>query len=176
MLSTSKAEAARLALMAVQYREQVGQAIRDRRDQLGVSQEAVADRIDAWFADQGKPRRTPMTAQTISRWERGENMGRADNLEALAAALETTVGEIMAQVKAKPLADKRRNGGDPTSAQLDRIEAKLNAVLEALGRSPLVADPEMAEIAAELGSAIDEGPDPEGTGGANDRPGSATGG
>lgn len=96
-------EVARLALMAVQYREQVGEALRARRQQLGLTQSQVADRVETYLRKRGKrDEGKPFDAQNISRWERGKNLGTTDNLEAVAAALETTVAAIMATIEREP--------------------------------------------------------------------------
>jgi transcriptional regulator with XRE-family HTH domain len=108
--------------MAVLYREQVGQAIRRRRLALGLTQDDLADRIG-------------VKGQTVSRWERGANLGTEENLESVAQALETTLTALMAEIKA-PADGSPRTG---RISQLDRIEAKLDELLEA-SRSREVLD------------------------------------
>lgn len=94
-------ELARLALVAVQYREQVGEALRARRTELGLTQPQVADRVEDYLREHDKREDgKPFDAQNISRWERGKNLATTDNLEAVAHALETTPGELLARVHA----------------------------------------------------------------------------
>ncbi len=77
---------------------------------------------------------TGATAQMLYRWEHGHHKPSPKHLERLAAALQTDVATffVMEGDKAQtPDPFQRAPAG-----QLDRIEAKLDAVLAALGATP----------------------------------------
>jgi transcriptional regulator with XRE-family HTH domain len=105
--------------VAALYKEQLGQIIRSRRKALDLTQRQLADRINV------------EEAQTVSRWERGENA--PTDLEAVAKGLETTAGEMLAQLSPEAQRDRRRRE-DEAATQLDRIEASLAEVLAGLRR------------------------------------------
>lgn len=107
--------------MAVQYRKQLGQALRERRDELEMTQAQVAEGVESYLRERGQLRGERFEAQNISRWERGANLGRPENLEAVAHALDTTVAALMAGVQ--PAQRSRQ------TSQLDRIESMLQALL-----------------------------------------------
>jgi transcriptional regulator with XRE-family HTH domain len=142
--STTSQRKARFAFMATLYREQVGARIRARREELGLTQRQLADRIG-------------VESQTVSRWERGANLGKETNLEAVASGLEWTVEELMAGIEAP----RRRSsppdldemlGGQPGWAI--RLERKVDELLTlvrdgATSRGEGGAGPALAELADE---------------------------
>lgn len=95
--------------MALAHIEMRAKNLRDRRDQLDLTQEEVVDRMhDAkrrLYPDQ-PPDKT--TAQMLSDWERAVNEPTALKLELLAVALETDVPSL-----SNPPADKSRGTPDP---------------------------------------------------------------
>jgi transcriptional regulator with XRE-family HTH domain len=112
--TTNAAGHARFALVAALYKQQLGEVIKARRKELGLTQKNVADR-----ANIEEP-------QTVSRWERGLNS--PTDLDAVARALEWTVDEMLRQLT--PLGQKARRGLDPHGpTQLDRIEERLAEIL-----------------------------------------------
>lgn len=62
----------------------LGRAIKERRNELGLSQNDLA-------------RLFPVDPKTVSRWERGENPGAYNNLEVVAAHLDTTATELQSR-------------------------------------------------------------------------------
>lgn len=90
--------------------ERISARMRERREQLGVSQETIARRLDT-------------TMRTYARWERGETFGYLQRLPDLARALETTESELL-------------GGEDPLTAQptVEALSDKLDQVLDVLGQ------------------------------------------
>lgn len=111
VVRTSAAQRARFALVAALYREQVGHEIARRRRELDLSQADLAERIG-------------VRPQTVSRWERGENLGHQRNLELVREALETTIPDLLSNIE---------GNGNRAETQLDRIEARLAAIERKLG-------------------------------------------
>lgn len=100
--------------MATLYKQQLGAAIRRRREALGLTQRQLADRLHL------------SEAQTVSRWERGDR-APAD-LDAVAEALETTTELMLAELE--PIGQRQRRAMSANGlTQLDRIENKLDAIL-----------------------------------------------
>lgn len=94
----------------------VGGQIRRRREELGLRQRELADLMpDA------------VSNQHISNWERAVHMPSDRNLQALAEALTVDIGYFY-------------SGGDSEPSQLDRIEAKLDALLAAMNLAPEALD------------------------------------
>lgn len=115
--------ASRLALVVVVHRETIGRRIAEQRNALGLSQEVLAERIG-------------VRAQTVSRWERGKNLGRITNLDRVAEALEITVADLMAELDADPTAgpldelnDTKPDYITELREQLARIEADVAALV-----------------------------------------------
>lgn len=107
MLTTKDAQAVRLELMAREYVQRIGARMRERREELGLSQREVADQMPG-----------AVTGNDISRWERGEHKPGDERLEKLAEILQTSVAYF--------LTDKRESATPDLSnapSQLDRIEA-----------------------------------------------------
>lgn len=69
-----------------EFRARVGANIRRARDAKGLSQAALARQLSA-----------PTEARDVSRWELGKNMPSWANLHGLAAALDVTVAELVAE-------------------------------------------------------------------------------
>jgi transcriptional regulator with XRE-family HTH domain len=140
---------ATVRLMADAHKERVGAAIRKRRDELDLSQAALAAKI-------------PVAEKTLRRWENGESFGHMDNLERLAEALDTTVDKLMAgPTKAKPQTTPdpfSRNGDVPDDLrqQVQDLHAKVDRIIDALGleddadQHPLDQISEIAEALPEL--------------------------
>jgi len=130
--TTFHAGHARFALVAALYRQQLGEVIKARREDLGLTQKDLADR-----ANVEEP-------QTVSRWERGINA--PTDLEAVARALEWEVDEMLRRLT--PLGQKERRQLSPHGpSQLDRIEQMLDKVMLAVGARPQ-SPAEVAEEAA----------------------------
>jgi transcriptional regulator with XRE-family HTH domain len=117
---------ATVRLMADAHKERVGAAIRERRDELDLSQAALAAKI-------------PVAEKTLRRWENGESFGHMDNLERLAEALETTVDKLMAgPEKAKGqtpdlLGSVNGDVPDDLRQQVQDLHAKVDRIIDALG-------------------------------------------
>jgi putative transcriptional regulator len=115
--TTKSRNVAKFALMAVLYREQVGERIRQLRDERSWTQEELGDLIG-------------VRANTISRWERGRHLGSGEHLEKIAAAFELTVAEFMGHLA--PNNDRPRSSPSDLRAQLDRMEAEIIRIREML--------------------------------------------
>lgn len=105
-----------MALVAVLHKEQLGRLIAERRKELGLSQKALADLVHV------------KEGQTVSRWERGKN--EPEDLSAVAQALKfSSVADMLKGIEQLP--EKARRRLDPEGrTQLDRIEAKVDALLD----------------------------------------------
>lgn len=118
--ATNGSQRARFALMVALHREMVGQRIAARRLEIGLSQETLGDRVG-------------VRARTISRWETGGSLGRIENLERVASALETSVADLMTPITeadGKPT-DLNISPVEVLRDQLSRIEGKLDELLSA---------------------------------------------
>lgn len=116
MPTTKLPSVARLQLALVVHRETIGERIAARRKQLKLSQEELAERVG-------------VRAQTVSRWERGKNLGRLNNLEQLATALETTVGELMDDLEQPGAAKEQlRSRVRLLEEELKRVQAQLEGL------------------------------------------------
>lgn len=111
MLTTKDALALRFELMAREHVEAVGRRMRERREELRLTQREVADRLPP-----------PIDGNYISRWERGEHKPEDDTLDAIAAALETTTARLLTDPPDKSVTPDLSNNG---RSQLDRIEDAL---------------------------------------------------
>lgn len=83
MSATERVRRATFHLMAEAHKQRVGRAIRQRREELGLSAEELGRKI-------------PVAGKTVERWERGETFGHMDNLDRVAELLETDVATLMA--------------------------------------------------------------------------------
>lgn len=71
--------------MAAEYLERMGERIRQRREEFGLTQEELARQMPG-----------QVTGARISLWERGKNRPRDDSLESLAKVLKVDVAYFMA--------------------------------------------------------------------------------
>jgi transcriptional regulator with XRE-family HTH domain len=128
VLTTRHAEALKVAVMAAERARRIGGRIRERRDELGLKQHQLADRVGQ-----------SVTKDYVSRWERGKtDAALGPYLEQIAAALDITEADLMAG----PVAERESQGeapdllgtldGDVDQEQLDRIEKKVDQLLERL--------------------------------------------
>jgi transcriptional regulator with XRE-family HTH domain len=110
--------------MSTRYKVELGQAIKRRREELGLTQKELADLTHY------------KEGQTVSRWERGQNL--PGDLEIVATALQWTLPEMMAGIEPPDRRTARRAGIEPTpelfaaTSQLDRIEGLLTELIERL--------------------------------------------
>lgn len=116
--------------MSSRYKVELGAAIKRRRVELGLTQKDLADLTHY------------KEGQTVSRWERGQNL--PGDLEIVASALQWTLPEMMAGIAPPDRRTARRLGieevPEPFAAKshlieekLDRIEEKLDRVIEQTG-------------------------------------------
>lgn len=114
MMGTSVVARRRFELMAAEYLERIGQRIRERRDELGLSRADVAREM---------PGKT--NENQVYRWERGLHRPHDDALEALARVLKVdSPAYFLAPAPDKtetPDVLQALDGG----SQLDRIERML---------------------------------------------------
>jgi transcriptional regulator with XRE-family HTH domain len=107
------------AIVAVRYKTQLGEAIKRRREELGMTQKDLAD-----AANIAEP-------QTVSRWERGQNL--PSDMERVAEALQTTIEDLMRGIKPPDRRTARKLslsiGDSDQGAILLRIESKLDQLL-----------------------------------------------
>lgn len=147
--------AARLRLAARMAEEAAlfGGRLRERRKELKLTQRELADRL---------PGKTE--GKDISRYESGRHLPGQDTRVALAAALETTLADLYSG----PEADRPAPGpapdvldalspSAPNAAQLDRIEEKLDLLLEALS-DQLGADAARRAASLALSPSSEENP------------------
>jgi transcriptional regulator with XRE-family HTH domain len=99
--------------MAAQYVANIGRRIRERREELGLSQEDVARELP------GK-----VSGNQVSRWERGLHRPNDPALEALGQALNVEVAYFLGDGPSTS-ADTAEDDSPPRPEQLDRIEAML---------------------------------------------------
>jgi transcriptional regulator with XRE-family HTH domain len=131
-----------LAEMAKAQAARIGKRIRERRDELDLTQRELADLMTA---------APGVGSQEVSNWERGLHRPNDTNLELLAEALQTTEADLVAgpHSERQPAGDTpdvigSLNGNsapgdtDELRAQLDRIEENqqnLIAIIEAQAES-----------------------------------------
>lgn len=116
--------------MAARYRERIGERIREAREARNWTQPELARRLPG-----------TVDAASISRWETGRVEPRADNLQALADALEVDPAYFLAPKPQPGTSDLMGtlNGAGGEPSQLDRIEAKLDELLSRLAADRMVA-------------------------------------
>lgn len=144
MLKTKPLVARRFELMALEHIERRAERMRERRKELGLTQEEVADRMQETHRDRhpdGEPDHT--RGQMVSDWERAVNEPSAPKLELLAAALEWTVGDLNTDSR-ETVETPDVLGELSEGAQLDRIEEKLDVLLK------LVRDQAAEDVEADL--------------------------
>lgn len=142
MRTTSNVERARLRLVAEHYKLEVGQAIRKRRLELGLTQKELAD-----LTHYKEP-------QSVSRWERGENL--PGDLTIIATALKLTLAELVANIEPPDRRTARKFGRatKPEPSQLDRIEEMVSAIDERLRVMQARAATRDAEVLARIDEAL----------------------
>lgn len=130
---------ARFAAMAAAHKKSVGKQIRRLREERGWTQLQLANQIPAETVD----------ASYVSKWERGVYYPD-DHLEALAKALRTTPGTIMAGLAndvEQPTETDERNGGP--MERLRQIEEKLDDVLDWIAGQESIRDADAADRASD---------------------------
>lgn len=126
--------------MALDHIQRRADRIRERREELDLTQEQVADLMHVAQRELNPDEPDDRTrGQMVSDWERAVNSPSPAKLELLAIALTTTVADLSAGPKDQRDADKTPSlietmEGDPS--QLDRIEGKLNILLSGLRLIP----------------------------------------
>ena len=102
--------------MAAAYLKRVGERIRERRDELGLSQRELAEQLP------GKA-----DGNQVSKWERGLHRPSDDTLEHIAKILSVDVAYFLAATPEPGTGDLLAAFDGET--QLDRIERKLDALI-----------------------------------------------
>lgn len=126
VLRTTRHARRRFELVAAEYVERMGQRIRQRREELGLSRPDVA---------RAMPGKT--SENQIYRWEKGLHRASDDALEALAEILKVDVAYFYADNGRPGTPDLMASfNGNGEPSQLDRIEALLHQVLDRLGPDP----------------------------------------
>lgn len=127
LLTTSDAQTLRFAAVAREYVENLGKRIRERRVELGLSQDELARKVGL-----------KATGNYVSRWERGVVEPEGDYLELVAKALETSVGDLMSGPKADrsksetpDLMGKVKNEAD-LRAEVQELKDMLNGIATAI--------------------------------------------
>lgn len=138
-----------------EYQERVGRRIRQAREDKGWSQSKLA--LEIGPTKKGQPR----DASTISRYERGKVMPGTDALESIAAALDVDVAYFMAS-EPKPGTPDLMGNLRAGESQLDRIESRLDEVLELLRGQDVTAAATAAVNALRAAGALDAEAQPAG--------------
>lgn len=136
---TSAAARLRFELMAAEYVERIGARIRERREALHLSRRDVVRRMDSRNSE-----------NDLYRWEIGKHRPSDGALESLAVALDVPVSYFFTS-DTESEATSLRTPDLSFSSQMDRMEAKLDRLLEAL-----LPAGEHAALAEELASSLDE--------------------
>lgn len=114
--------------------QRLGQQIARHRARLRLTQEEAAAKVG-------------VTHRAYQRWESGESMPYPRNIEKIAEAFDVEVDDLLSETATPTVAGE-------TQAQLDRIEAALNLILEHLG---LVALADAERAAGELARRTGQG-------------------
>lgn len=131
LATTNRFAALRLQLMASEQAERLGKNIRRARLAAGLNQRELADKLG------------PATSnQHVSNWERAVNKPSERNLGRIAEALSKPIAWFYEdhEQPATPTPDLMAALANGGQSQLDRVEEKLDAILEHFGIS-LLADP-----------------------------------
>lgn len=131
---TKRSAAATFQHMVAQRHRLIGEKIVALRESKGWSQETLANKAGT-------------SVKTISRLENGGNEGRGGTMQKLAEALGVELAELLA-AGAVPTEDAFA----PLS-QIDRVEAKLDALLRHFGIDPLAEEP-LADLETELNAEV----------------------
>lgn len=114
-----RADLLRLQAMAIDMAERIGNRLRARREELGLSRPRLAKMLPG-----------SVDANQIYKWEKGLHRPQDDTLQALAEVLEVDVSYFhMAEPEA---GTPDLMGALSDGSQLDRVEAKLDLVLRRL--------------------------------------------
>lgn len=132
--TTRALDVRRFTLMAAEHVVRMGARIKARREEVGLTQRELAEKIP------GKS-----DGNQVSKWERGEHRVSDDTLEHIARALDVDAGYFMVAEPVPGSADLV--GALAEQSQLDRIEAKLDELLDA------VRDADGEAVEAELDDA-----------------------
>lgn len=112
--------------MAAEHLIRIGARIRKRREEMGLTQRELADQLP------GKA-----DGNQVSKWERGQHRVSDDTLEHIGAALEVDPSYFLAPEPKTGTPDLMGDiRGAEDRRQLDRIEKKLDKLLEHLVTSP----------------------------------------
>jgi transcriptional regulator with XRE-family HTH domain len=107
--------------MAAEHVRALGERIRVRREELGMTQDEVARQMKG-----------TVDGQRISKWERGENRPRDESLEDLARVLQTTIaGLLMPELDKTETPDlsKLALPADALTSRFDALEERVTAQL-----------------------------------------------
>jgi transcriptional regulator with XRE-family HTH domain len=146
-LTTERLQTLRVQLMAGELARQVGARIRARREELGLNQRELAEKIGE----------VTVNNQRVSDWERGVNQPSSRYLEKVADALGVEVAYFYTKPTETPDvigAVSRSNGNALSDGELElllRIEAMLRAVVPVLN-----PDADLPSIEARAHSALAE--------------------
>lgn len=140
---TDRVAALRLQPMATELAQRVGERIRARREELGLSQRQVADRMpDA------------VSNQHVSNWERAVNQPSPRYLPKLAEALEVDIGYFHIAPASAP-AIETPDPFDATPKWASRLEGKVDrllVLLDGLGERPVPR--QLSEMEERLGERV----------------------
>jgi transcriptional regulator with XRE-family HTH domain len=119
--TTTKDLRRRFEEMASEHVKRMGARIKDRREELGLTQRQLADLVGG--ATDGNQ---------VSKWERGANRPTDARLEKIADALQVEPAYFHTPPPVNGTGDLM-TAMNPERGQLDRIENKLDAILAHLG-------------------------------------------
>lgn len=119
----------KFALMAAEHVQALGERIRLRREELGMTQDEVAR------AMQGS-----VDGQRISKWERGENRPRDESLEDLARVLKTTPAALLIPLTEKGATPDLSSPAQDDDSVMRRVEDLLKQQNELLARQSDILD------------------------------------
>jgi transcriptional regulator with XRE-family HTH domain len=128
--------------MAAEYVARMGARIRERREELGMTQRELADAIP------GKA-----DSNQVSKWERGGHRPSDSTLEHIAKALKVTPAYFMVSPATAAGSGDLMEKFSPADPRLDRLEAKINVTMRALAvslradRSDAAVDEVLREMA-----------------------------
>jgi transcriptional regulator with XRE-family HTH domain len=143
--TTDRLGALRLQLMAGELASRIGARIREAREDSGINQRQLADRIPS----------DAVNNQRVSDWERGVNKPSDRYMKMIATALDRPVGWFYSEAPADtPDLMETLNGNGPS--QLDRIEEKLDGLLEELNRTVAARDEALAGLRGQMAALDDQ--------------------
>lgn len=132
MLKTNSVALRRFQLMALEHIERRAARMRRRREELGLTQEEVADRMQDIHTERSPDEpRDKTRGQMVSDWERSINEPSPAKLELLASALGWTVGDLNGGAAEKEPTPDLMGTLSPTleAADLAELHRKLDQVL-----------------------------------------------